>query len=87
MNRYPDVETMLVKIICLMPLVLTVLSASTVWSHGPKGHGNAAFTAIEAAKKGMQLYDRLLESGKLVDPWETELSDIKVFTRNNNKTK
>lgn len=61
--------------------ILIVFMTSQVWGHGPKGHGGVSFTALEAAKKGIQLYDRLLETGKLPDSWETELADIKVFAR------
>ncbi len=39
------------------------------------------FTALQAAKKGIVLYDRLVASGKLANPWETDLEDIEVFSR------
>jgi hypothetical protein len=68
-------------------IVLIVFLASQAWGHGPEAHGDVSFTALEAAKKGIQLYDRLLESGKLADSWETELADIRVFTRNTNNQK
>ena len=88
MKNYLDMATLPKKINGVMLLaLLIVFSASMVWGHGPKGHGNQSFTAFEAAKKGLQLYDRLLESGKLAESWETGLTDIKVFTRDNNKKK
>ncbi|MGD2270662.1 MAG: DUF6488 family protein [Desulfobacterales bacterium] len=80
---------MIAKKVIPIPLlfILIVFMTSQVWSHGPKGHGDVSFTALEAAKKGIQLYDRLLESGKLADSWETELVDIRVFNRNTNNKK
>jgi len=54
--------------------------------HGPKGHGGMSFTPLQAAKKGIMLYDKLVAKGKLAEAWETELADIKVIPRiNNNK--
>lgn len=50
-------------------------------AHGPKGHGGQSFTALEAAKKGITLYDKLVAGGKLEESWETGLKEIKVFTR------
>jgi hypothetical protein len=58
-----------------------------VFAHGPKGHSEMEFTALMAVKKGVELYDRLVASGKLDESWETELADIRVFTRNNNTEK
>ena len=88
MTNYQHIVTMPKKSIhALMVFLWIVVSASAVWGHGPEGHRNASFTAFEAAKKGLQLYDRLLESGKLAESWETGLTDIKVFTRDNNKKK
>jgi hypothetical protein len=54
------------------------------FSHGPKGHGGMTFTPLQAAKKGIMLYDKLVAKGKLAEAWETELNDIKVIPRNNN---
>ena len=50
-------------------------------AHGPGGHGDNTFTALQAADKGMELYDRLVEEGKLEGTWETQLTAIKVDTR------
>jgi hypothetical protein len=58
-----------------------------VFAHGPKGHSGMEFTALMAVKKGVELYDRLLASGKLDEAWETELADIRVFTRDSSKEK
>ena len=61
-------------------LSILLLPASTILAHGPKGHGGVEFTALQAAKKGITLYDRLVASGKLANPWETDLEDIEVFS-------
>jgi hypothetical protein len=62
-------------------LLMFHLSVSPVSAHGPKGHGGAEFTAIQAAKKGIELYDKLVASGKLEESWETDLTNIEVFSR------
>jgi hypothetical protein len=54
------------------------------FSHGPKGHGGMTFTPLQAAKKGIMLYDKLVANGKLPNSWEIELNEIKVIPRNNN---
>ena len=72
------------------PIVLLLmfhLSVSLVSSHGPKGHGGAEFTALQAAKKGIELYDKLLASGKIKAPWETDLTNIEVFSRQSGEKK
>ena len=58
-----------------------LLFVSTTVAHGPKGHGDMEFTALQAAKKGIALYDRLVASGKLEESWETDLANIEVFSR------
>lgn len=62
-------------------LLMFLLSVSLASAHGPKGHGGAEFTALQAAKKGIELYDKLVASGKLKTPWETDLKNIEVFSR------
>ncbi len=62
-------------------LSILLLPASAILAHGPKGHGGMEFTALQAAKKGITLYDRLVASGKLTNAWETDLEDIEVFSR------
>jgi hypothetical protein len=66
---------------------LVVSWAIPVLGHGPKGHDGMDFTALMAAKKGVELYDRLVTSGKLDESWETELTDISVLIRNNKNEK
>jgi hypothetical protein len=69
--------------IILLTLSILFLSALTTLAHGPKGHGDMGFTALQAAKKGIALYDRLVASGKLKEPWEADLADIQVLKRKN----
>lgn len=65
-------------IVLLLMFLLSVCPAS---AHGPKGHGGAEFTSLQAAKKGLALYDKLVASGKLKESWETDLKNIEVFSR------
>jgi len=61
-------------------LIIIFLIAASVLSHGPKGHNEGAFTAFQAVKKGVTLYDKLLASGKLTEGWETDLVNIEIST-------
>jgi hypothetical protein len=65
---------------CLM-LTGLLLGTPPVLGHGPKGHGGNEFTHFSAAKKGIELYDKLLAQGKLNETWEVGLTDIQVFSR------
>ena len=66
-------------------LLMILLSISMASAHGPKGHGGAEFTAVQAAQKGITLYDKLLASGKLKEPWETDLANIEILSRQNSQ--
>jgi len=78
----PIFKTVIFSIAVFTAVALFTLPAV---GHGPKGHGGMAFTPLQAAKKGIMLYDKLVAKGKLAEAWETELTDIKVIPRNNNK--
>jgi hypothetical protein len=65
--------------IYLIPLL--ILIGSFTFAHGPKGHGSSEFTAFMAVKKGVELYNQLLASGRLDESWETGLDKIEVATR------
>ena len=58
-----------------------VIGAGIAYSHGGKTHGEEPFSAFQAVQKAMQLYDRLILSGKLPEDWETGLSSIHVSVR------
>lgn len=62
-------------------LLIFHLSVPLASAHGPKGHGETEFTALQAAKKGIELYDKLVASGKIEESWETDLTNIEVFPR------
>jgi len=66
-------------------LLIFHLSVPLALAHGPKGHGGMEFTALQAAKKGIELYDKLVASGKIEESWETGLNNIEVFPRQNGK--
>ena len=68
-------------------LLMFLTSVSMVSAHGPKGHGGIEFTALQAFKKGIELYDKLVASGKIDESWEMDLVNIEVFTRQRGEKK
>ena len=70
-----------VWILAILMTLIVGVTAVSAFAHGPKGHGGQSFTALEAAKKGITLYDKLVAGGKLDETWETGLTSIKVFPR------
>jgi hypothetical protein len=91
MNELPVLYRLKLKTrdihILFLILSILLLPASTILAHGPKGHGGMEFTALQAAKKGIKLYDRLVETGKLAESWETDLGDIEVFSRQSDENR
>ncbi len=87
MHDYSDTHIFFIRLASSILLFLVVLmGVSLVSAHGPKGHGGTEFTALEAAKKGIELYDKLVASGKIEKSWEMDLENIKVFPyQNGNK--
>jgi len=84
MKDYSKTHKSFVGIINIFFLLLIVLmSVPLASAHGPKGHGEAEFTALQAAKKGIELYDKLVASGKIEESWETDLTNVEVFPRQN----
>lgn len=77
----PSKGSCLAQIVAILVTFLIGLIAVSASAHGPKGHGGQSFTALEAAKKGITLYDKLVAGGKLDETWETGLTSIKVFPR------
>lgn len=46
-----------------------------------RGHGGKheeAFSSLQALEKGLKLYDRLIQSGKMEESWETELVKTRI---------
>ncbi len=84
MRDFPKKNDLSVKSIGFITLIsLLILTASLAFAHGLKGQGSSEFTAFMAVKKGVELYDRLVAEGKLVESWEIDLSNIEVFTQSN----
>ena len=67
-----------VFLILILPILL---HPSILYSHGPKGHSQGAFTALEAVKQGVKLFDKLLAAGKVPEIWEIDLNKIEIMTR------
>ena len=61
--------------------VLFFLFTTLAVAHGPKGHDEMEFSAFMAIKKGVELYDRLITSDKLVESWEVDLDNLNVFKK------
>lgn len=88
MISWPNFSKTCIRILYAAFFCLVVVSWGTsVFGHGPKGHDDMDFTALMAAKKGVELYDRLVTSGKLDESWGTELTDISILIRNNKNEK
>ena len=60
--------------------VVLILIGSAA-AHGPGGHAESSFTALQALDKGVTLYDKLVSSGKLEESWETGLNRVKIEMR------
>ena len=57
-----------------------LVSATVAFSHGGK-HSAGELTHLQALKKGIELYDRLIESEKLDQSWEFNLARVDVSNR------
>ena len=69
-----------ILLLALMSFFLILISIPA-FGHGPKGHGANEFTHLQAVQKGLMLYDKLIEKGKLNESWEVGLADIQVYSR------
>ena len=56
------------------------LSITPVFGHGGK-HAADEFTHLQALRKATEMYDRLIENGKLDQSWETKLIRVNVSDR------
>jgi hypothetical protein len=61
-------------------LIVFLIAASLAFSHGGK-HAPGKITHLQALKKATELYDQLIEKGKLDQSWENNLSQVDVFKR------
>jgi len=79
-----QISTAEIYVKTLIPAVLLtflLLNGQPAMGHGPKGHGANEFTHLQAVKKGLVLYDKLIEKGKLNESWEIALADVQVYAR------
>jgi len=61
-------------------IVVLLVTASVAFSHGGK-HSAEEFTHLQALKKAIELYDRLIDSDKLDQSWEHALARVDVSNR------
>lgn len=64
-------------LVAMIALLVVVLSGSAI-GHGGKTHADENFTAFEALEKGVELYKRLLDSGKLEKGWKKDLESVEI---------
>lgn len=62
-------------------VALALFFAAPAAAHGPGGHGDSTFTALQALDKGVSLYDKLVASGKIEESWETGLKRVEIRMR------
>ena len=62
-------------------VAVSLLLLGSTLAHGPGGHGEDSFTALQALDKGVALYDKLVASGKLEESWETGLNRVDINMR------
>lgn len=59
--------------------VVLMAAVTIAYGHGGKHAGN--FTHLQALQKGTQLYDQLIEKGKLDESWEAGLINVAISMR------
>ena len=74
-------KTLSIAIIVMVTIGLFHLGVESALAHGGKSHGDNEFTSFQAVQKALQLYDRLIISGKIDETWEIGLASINVDTR------
>jgi hypothetical protein len=73
--------------ITLFVIGIVLTNPRFVYGHGGKTHTETPFSKFEAVQKAMELYDRLITSGKLSEEWETTLTTIHVSERNSDNSR
>lgn len=61
-------------------IIVLLMAAAMAYGHGGK-HAPGEFTHLQALKKATELYDQLIEKGKLDQSWENQLAQVDVFKR------
>ena len=65
-----------------MSLLAVIITATLALGHG--GKHSDQFTHLQALQKATQLFDQLVNKGKLDEKWETDLQNVAVSKRNLN---
>jgi hypothetical protein len=60
-------------------LSICFAAAAIVYGHGGKHAGQ--FTHLQALQKGTELYDKLIDRGKLDETWESNLVNVAISMR------
>ncbi len=68
--------------IIMITLFAIILVSVAAFGHGGKHTG--AFTHLQALQKAAQLYDKLIENGKLDQSWENGLEKVTISNRQKN---
>lgn len=61
---------------------LFILMAAVTIAHGHGGKHADQFTHLQALQKGTQLFDQLIDNGKLEESWEAGLVNVSISMRN-----
>ena len=70
-------------VILFMILLFTlIIPAAAAFGHG--GKHSEAFTHLQALQKATQLYDKLIDNGKLDQSWENGLEKVTISNRQKN---
>ena len=65
--------------ITMIALFTIIGAAAAAFGHGGKHTG--AFTHLQALQKAAQLYDKLIDNGKLDQSWENGLEKVTISNR------
>ncbi len=66
-------------VIFLLGVVIFIAAVGFAYGHGGKHAGQ--FTHLQALQKGTELYDKLIDKGKLDDSWESGLINVAISMR------
>ena len=69
-------------IITMITLFTIIVATAAAFGHGGKHTG--AFTHLQALQKAAQLYDKLIDNGKLDQSWENGLEKVTISNRQKN---
>ena len=82
MNAATKTKKMGCAAVITLVFLVAVMAGATVFAHGGKGHGSGGdFTNLEALKKAIEFYDKLIASEKLEVGWETNVEKVQIAER------